>query len=108
MLSLAQLTPPLAIGAALTQLFVADKTTRVDKLTVTNPTGGALSVTVYILAAGVPVSDTSIVTATTSIASKAALNVKEVVGQVLNAGDSLQAVASAAGLTAMASGVTQT
>lgn len=107
-LSLTQIIAPSAVPTSVSPLFTASHLTRVDKMTVTNPTGGALNVTIYMVSAGVTLSNTSIVTPTTSVGASAALNVKEMIGQVLQSGDSIQVIGSGAGLTTMASGVVQT
>ena len=81
-------------------------TTILKKLTVTNSTAGAVSLTVYLVPSAGTAGVTNIVTSAKSIAAGAVYEAYEAENHVLNPGDTLQAFASAgASLTLRASGI---
>lgn len=81
--------------------------TRIDKLTITNPTGTARTVTIYLVPSGGTAGDSNTLTSAKTVAAGETWNCPDVVGHVLEDGGTLQAGASAAtALTIAASGVT--
>lgn len=79
---------------------------RIDALSVANPTAGAVTVTIYIVPSGGAVGDSTTLVKTRSIAAGETWTGLGVVGQIMPADSTLRAVASAAtSLTLMASGV---
>lgn len=79
--------------------------TRLDKVTVTNPTATARSVTFYIIPNGGSAGDDTTITKSYVVPGGVTWNCPDLVGQILAIGDQLQAVASAAAaLTLMISG----
>lgn len=103
----AQLIAPQQLtNAAATYYTSTSLTTRIDKLSVTNTTGGAVTVTIYLITVGGSASAANTITYQKSINAGQTWNCPDVVGQVLKNGDFIQALASAnASLTIMASGV---
>jgi hypothetical protein len=84
----------------------ANTTTIVKKCTVTNTSAGALTVTIYLVPSGGSAGATNTVTSAKSIAAGATYEAYECENHVLLAGDTLQALASAASsLTLKASGI---
>lgn len=110
MLTLAQLIPSQGVGPG-TQLFYtspASTKTRIDKMTFCNTTGGAITVTVYLVSGSGTPGSGQIVTSASSVAAGATFNDPDVVGHVLNAGDTIQAFTGGGVMNIMASGVQQT
>ena len=95
------------IPNANTVLYTAPANTRtiIDKMTVTNTTGGALTVTVFLVPSGGAANAGTTVISAQSVASNSTILCSEVVGHILNPGDAIVAIASAAAsLTGRASG----
>lgn len=107
-----QLVAPVQVAAAATDYIAAVTVkTRLDKVTVTNPTTTARSITFYIIPSGGAAGDSTTITKEYAIPAKSTWNCPDLVGQILSpasggaAGDKLQALASAAtALTLMISG----
>lgn len=102
-----QLVAPQTISA-LAQAYKASKITRIDKATFTNRSGGAATVSIYVVPASKPISfpDSSYaVTIAASIADGATLSNTDLVWHNLNIGDSIW-LESDAFLYAYISGVT--
>lgn len=79
--------------------------TIIDKMTVCNTTGGAVTLTIDLVDSGGTAGVTERVISARSIAAGETYTCPEVVGHVLNAGDTIQGLAgSAASLTIRASG----
>lgn len=89
-----------------TTMYTAPTNSRVyiDKLTVTNPTAGALTITVNLVPSGGSVASTNVITSAYSIAAGGSYTFPEIVGHILGAGAFISAVGSAAGLNMRASG----
>lgn len=103
--TLNQLVAPQQIANSATTYYTAAVTTRIDKVSVTNPTATAATVTFYIVPSAGSVGDSTTITKTRSINTLETWTVFDLIGHVMNAGDTLRAVASAATtLTLMASG----
>lgn len=87
-----------AAASATTQYTVPASTrTIIDKFTATNTTGGAITLTVYIVASlGSPAAGNTIISAK-SLAAGECYTCPELVGQILGAGDYISALASSAG-----------
>ena len=68
----------------------------IDKMTVTNPTGGAVTFTIKLVAAGGTAATTNTVISAQSVAAGTAYLCPEVVGHILNPSDFISALASAA------------
>jgi len=101
------LVDPLQLTAADVTQYTAPANTRtiIDKATVTNTTGGAVTVTVNLVKAAGAVGAGNTVISAQSVAAGAAYLCPEVVGHILNPGDFISAKASAgASLTFRASG----
>jgi hypothetical protein len=96
------------IAASATTYYTAGAgvQTRIDKFTVTNPTATARTVTIYLLPSGGTASDADVVISARGINAGETYTCPEVVGQWLNSGGFIQALASAAtALSLRASGV---
>jgi hypothetical protein len=79
--------------------------TRIDKLSVTNTTAGAVTITIYLVDTG-SAGDNNTVTYQQAVNAGKTWNCPDAVGHILNAGGIIQAVASAAAsLTVRAAGV---
>lgn len=100
------LMPSAAIVAAATTQYTAPANTRtiIDKMTVTNTTGAAVTVTVYIVTAAGASGTSNRLIAAQSIAAGTAYLCPEIVGHILNPGDFIVTEASAVGLTGRISG----
>ena len=84
----------------------AKTTIQVSKVVVSNPTGSPATYTLYVVPSGGSTGNSTTITPPQSVAAGAAYNDPNVPGLVLNAGDALWGVASAATtLTIAASGV---
>jgi len=82
-----------------------NKKTIIDKLTVVNTTGGAVTFTANLIASGGSASDANTMVITRSVAAGAADLCPELIGHTMEAGDFLQMKASAgSSLSARASG----
>jgi hypothetical protein len=92
----ALVTPQQIANATTTYYTSTGLRTRIDKLTVTNPTAGAATVTIYLVPSGGSAGDSTTISKTKSVASLETWNCPDVVGHILEAGGTLQAVASAA------------
>lgn len=83
----------------------AGRGTIIDKFTATNTTGAAVTFTAYLVKAAGAFGAANMVISVQSIAANATYTCPEVVGHVLNAGDFISVVASAAAsITVRASG----
>jgi hypothetical protein len=78
---------------------------QIRKLTVANPTGGAISFNLYLLEAGQAPTAATILVSAKTVAAGATQEVFVAEGHVLSAGGSISGDASAAGLVIQASGV---
>lgn len=86
------------LGSAAASIYVAPANTRtlLDKMTITNPTAGALTFTVNLVPEGGTAGADNIVVSAQSVAAGATYLCPEIVGHVLNTGDFVSAFASAA------------
>lgn len=103
----AQLIAPQQVAGTATIYYTSGSgvKTRIDKLSVTNPTAGAVSITIHIVPSGGSVGDSTTITKTRGVNTLETWNCPDLVGHVLNPGDTIRALASAAtSLTLMASG----
>lgn len=89
-----------------TTLYTATNVkTVIDKFSVTNTTGGAVTLTVHLVPSGGTAGDPNCVLKTKSVASLETYNCPELVGQMLKSGDFISLIASAsASLTLSAAG----
>lgn len=79
--------------------------TIIDKFTGTNTSAGAVTLSVNLVTAGDTAGDQNLITKTVSIAAGATYSFPEIVGHVLNSGDFISTIASAAtSITIRASG----
>lgn len=101
-----QLVAPQQIASSATIYYTSTATkTRIDKVTVTNPTASAVQVTFYIVPSGGSVGDSTTITKTYSVPGLFTWNCPDLVGQIMAVGDTFRALASSAtALTLMASG----
>lgn len=76
----------------------------IDKMTVTNTTVGAQTVSINLVPAAGSVGSGNLITANVSIAANATYECPEIVGHDLATGDRISVVASATGLNIRASG----
>lgn len=70
--------------------------TIVDKFTVTNTTAGAVTITIKVVPSGGAAGASNVITQTASVAANSVYTAPEMVGQILNAGDFISTLASAA------------
>lgn len=82
----------------------AGQTTRVDKMTATNTTAAALTISVNMVPSGGSVGATNQLVKTLSIAAGQSYAFPEIVGHSMAAGDFISVIASATGITLRASG----
>ena len=100
------ITPQQVANATTTYLTATKVSYRVDKLTVTNPTATAATITLYLVPTAGAAGDSTTISKTKSVGAGETWNCPDFVGQVLGDGTTLQAVASAAAtLTLSAAGV---
>lgn len=94
------------IPTAATTLYTAPANTRtiLDKLTATNTTGTAATLTVYIVPGGGSSGASNKLISAQSIATNAAYLCPEIVGHTLNPGDTIVTESSAVALTVRLSG----
>lgn len=83
----------LLTNAAVT-LYTSVAKTIIDKLTVCNTSGGAVTVTIYIVPSGGSVGASSLIVATFSIAANTTVDMTQIQNQILEAGDFIAALAS--------------
>lgn len=97
---------PLQAPNANTTLYTANAVrTIIDKFTGTNTTAGAVTLTVFLVAAAGAAGVTNEIVAVRSLAANECYTFPEIVGHVLNAGDFIVVSASAAAsITVRASG----
>ena len=82
---------------------------RIDALALTNTTGGAITATVYLVPSGGSAGVTNCILSAVSIAANSTLVVPGALGQWIESGGTIQALASAnTSITIVASGVEQT
>jgi hypothetical protein len=106
-ITIAQLVSPQQLTNATATYYTSTNIkTRIDKLTVSNPTSSAATVTIYLVPSGGSASDATTISKTKTVNAGETWNSPDVVGLVLNAGGTIQAVASAnTTLTIAAAGV---
>jgi hypothetical protein len=103
------IAPQQLTNATATYYTSTNVVTRIDKFTVTNPTGGAVTCTLYLVPSAGSANDGTTITSAKSIQAGETWNCPDMVGQILKAGGTIQAKASAnTSLTISAGGVTQT
>lgn len=68
----------------------------IDKCSVTNVTAGAVAISINVVASGGAASDANLILDTRSLAAGETYTCPEMVGQVLNSGDFISTIASAA------------
>lgn len=96
----------LTTSAATYYTAPANTTTIIKKVTITNTSSGAVTVTIYLVPSGGSAGAANTITSAKSIAAGATYEAYEVENQVLMTSDSIQALASAAtSLTLQASGI---
>lgn len=92
--TIAQLVSPQTISDAITAYYTSTNVkTRIDKLTVGNPSATARTVSLYLVPSGGSPSDANVITKTKSIAPGETWNCPDMIGQVLASGGTLRAVA---------------
>ncbi len=97
--------PQQLTNAAATYITGVTIKTRIDKVTLCNPTGTARTVTIYIIPVGQAAGDAYTLTKAYAIPGNTTWNCPDLVGQIMAAGDFLQALASAnTAITMMISG----
>lgn len=94
----------LAEAAQTTQYTATNVSTIIDKLTATNTTAGALTISINLVASGDSAGAVNTVVKTKSLAANEAYTFPEVVGHVLAAGGFISTLASATGISIRASG----
>lgn len=100
-----RLVAPTLVPATATTLYTAPGYVQIANASVTNPTGGAAVINVYIVPLGAVAAPANIV-ATLSVAANTTMPIAALNGQVLNPNETLQASAGAANtLTLIVSGV---
>lgn len=101
------LIPATALPLAVASLYVVPALTsaQIRKLTVANPTAGAISFNLYLLEAGQASTAATILVSAKTVAPGATQEVFVAEGHVLSAAGSITGDASAAGLVIQASGV---
>ena len=96
----------LTTGALTYYTALSKITTRITKLTVTNTTATARTVTIYLVPNLMAAGDSSTITSVKTIGPNQSVDITEAEGHVLMTGDFIQALASAASaITLMASGL---
>lgn len=97
-----------AVATSASALYtVPDNTTvQVKKLTVSNPTGAARKVSIWLLATGQAADDTAILVKQKTIASLDTYEAYVAEGHIIAAAGTIQALGDAAGLIIQASGIT--
>lgn len=95
-----------AVPVAATTLVTgaANSRTYLDKITVTNTTGSAVTVTVNVVPSGGSVGAGNVLENSYSIAANTSYSFPNIVGQILNPGDFLSITPSATGCNARVSG----
>lgn len=108
MIAVKQLISPQQLtNATATYYTSTNLLTRIDKLSITNTTGVAVTVTIYLVPNAGAAGNSTTVTSAKSVQAGETWNCPDVVGQVLNIGGTIQAVAGAnTSLTISAAGVT--
>lgn len=103
----AQLVAPQQLTASTAVYYTSTNLkTRIDKLSVTNPTANARLFTLYLVPNSGAANDGTTITSLRPINAGETWNCPDAVGQILNAGGSIQAKADAAtALTISAAGV---
>lgn len=98
------------IAASATTYYTAsDGKTRIDACALTNTTAGAVTVTMYLVPSGGSASASNCILSARSIPAGTTFNVTSAIGQWLDTGGTLQALASSAtSVTLVASGVVYT
>lgn len=99
------LAETVAEPAAETNLYAAPASTRtiIDKITATNTTAAAVTVTVKLIPSG-NVAGVGNVVAVSNLAANSTYTWPEITGHVLNTGDFISVLAAAAGINFRASG----
>lgn len=105
--SLKRLVPGSQIAATATTYYTATNVTaRIDACALTNTTAGAITATLHIVPSGGSAAASNCVLSAQSIAAGATLIPPGVIGQSIEPGGTLQALASsAASITLVASGI---
>jgi hypothetical protein len=95
-----------SIPAAETSMYPAPANTRtiIDKHTLTNTTGAAITATVRLIPSGQTAAGGFAIMSAVSIAAGVSYTCPEIVGHVLNPGDFISILPSAVGLVGRASG----
>lgn len=100
-----QLVPPKVAETVVTsQYSPLNVKAIIDKATVTNTTAGNLTLSVYLVGAGDPPSDSNLIVKTRAIAPNECYTLPEMVGQVIEQSGYIATTASGAGLTISFSG----
>lgn len=100
------ISPQQVANATTTYYTSTGLKTRIDKLSITNPTATARSITIYLVPNAGAANDGTTITKDKVVNAGETWNCPDAVGQILNSGGSIQAVASAAAaLTISAAGV---
>lgn len=98
------------LAAAASTLYTAPTATKtqIQSMTLTNTTGGAVTATVYLVSSGGTATASNTILSAKSIAAGESYKVIEAIGQVLEAGGTIQALASSAtSISMVASGIEQ-
>lgn len=98
--------PPAVLGTSIASLYTSSSRTRLDKVTVSNPTAGAQTVSIYLVPSGSSPDATTEIVPALSIAAGASVEITTIEGQCLEKGATFQASADAASaLVLMVTGV---
>lgn len=101
------ISPQQLTDATATYYTSTNVTTRIDKLSLTNTTAGAVTATIYLVPSAGTAGDSNTITWAKSIQAGETWNCPDAVGQILASGGTIQAKASAnTSLTISAAGVT--
>lgn len=105
--TIAPLIEPTQLTAAAVSYYRANVPTRIDKMTVANPTATPRSVTIYWVPSGGSPDGTNTIVATRFLNANETWDVSPMIGHTLGVGDTIQALASAATAIVIAASGTQ-
>lgn len=107
-ISPAQLTPPQNMPSAEQVYFTCVGGARIDKVTISNPSADADTVTLQIVPSGSSPDTNNTLTFQRAIAAGQTWNCPDLIGHILNRADTIQGNSGAGNLTIMISGITIT
>jgi len=105
----AQLVAPQQVASSTATYYTSGVgvTTRIDSVSVTNPTASAATITLYVVASGGTAGDANTISKAHGVNAGQTWNCPDLIGKVLPAGSTLQAIASAATTLTLAVSGTQ-